>query len=315
MKTKLLLHELTQKEFLLQQYLEKYPSLLQFSKSINIPYEDLVEAFEIEKKFHEMILNEKLKSNRKALYQRLYSTVHPIYQRSKSNNQYCCEIKSRYALLFKKELRNKSILDVGCGQGAFLISCARLSKTLNTLKLCGLDVTIPNNDIIEQYPQIEFINSDITEFKVDQKFDVIYSNHVLEHMATDDLNTHLTSIKEALNIGGTLIINMPNRLFGPSDVSRIIDFSYTGKIQSMGSHLNELTYNELISILKKYEFINFRTVFPHTKLRYLFRFFRMSTTILCKLEKSKFFLNFLHSMKYHKTCIAKLEISIICNKK
>lgn len=108
---------------------------------------------------------------------------------------------------------------------------------------------------------------------------------------------------------------MPNRLFGPSDVTRIIDFSYTGKTQSLGSHFNELTYNELIMLLKKYEFENFRTVFPHTKLRHLFRFFRMRPSILCEIEKSKFFMNLLHNMKFHGRCIAKFEISIICNKK
>lgn len=294
------------------QFKEKYPYLEKFSKSIAIPENDLVEAFEIEKKYHELILNEDSKEKRILLYQQLYSTVHPIYQRSSSNILIPKEIKSRKALLYRKELKNKSILEVGCGQGAFIITC---SKIMNTLKLCGLDVTLPKDEIIKQYPKIEFINTDITDFKMNNKFDVIYSNHVLEHMATADLNTHLDSLNEALVDDGTLIINMPNRLFGPSDVTRIIDNSYTGKINSQGSHFNELTYTELISLLKKYGFQNFRTVFPHIRLRHLFRFFRMSPAILCKIENSKFLMNLLHSIKYNGICVAKLEVSLICKKK
>lgn len=299
-----------------------YPNAMKYGReTVSIPLsakltdedvEDLIEAFEIEKKFHELILIEKAKSERIALYQQLYSTVHPIYQRNLTKVHIPNEIKSRKAFLFKKELQNKSILEVGCGQGAFLISCA---KFINKRELCGLDVTIPSSEICELYPQINFIIADITEFKLNQKYDVIYSNHVLEHMATDDLHTHLESLEEALIAGGTLIINMPNRLFGPSDVTRIIDFSYTGKTQALGSHFNELTYNELISLLKSYGFYNFKTVFPHTKLRHIFRSFRMNPSILCKIEKSKFLMKILHSIKFKGTCIAKFEISIICHKK
>lgn len=291
---------------------EQYPFLRRFSKSISIKEEDLVEAFEIEKKYHELILLEKNKKKRIKLYNQLYSKVHPIYRRGSKENKDSIKLKSRKALLFKKELKNKSILEVGCGQGVFLMNC---SKFKNIKELCGIDVSLPREDLIKQYPKIKFINDDITEFRVNKKYEVVYSNHVLEHMATVDLHTHIDSINKALIEGGTLIINMPNRLFGPSDVTRIIDFTYTGKTQAMGSHFNESTYNELISLLKEYGFENFKTVFPHTILRHVFRFFRMPASILCKIEKSKFFMKILHGIKYKGRCIAKLELSIICNKK
>jgi len=296
----------------IKNHTEQYPFLQRFSKAISIPPEDLVEAFEIEKKFHKLILVEKNKNRRIELYNQLYTAVHPIYKRSSLANQDPSKLKSRKALLFKKELKNKSILEVGCGQGVFIMNC---SKFKNIKELCGIDVSLPSEEIIKQYPKIKFINADITEFKVLQKYEVVYSNHVLEHMATVDLHTHLASIKEALIEGGKLIINMPNRLFGPSDVTRIIDYSYTGKTEALGSHFNESTYNELISLLKEYGFENFKTVFPHTILRHVLPFFRMPASILCKLEKSKFFMKMLHGIKYKGRCIAKLELSIICNKK
>ena len=296
----------------IKNHTEQYPFLRRFSKSILIPEEDLVEAFKIEKKFHKLIFVEKNKKRRIELYNELYSTVHPIYQRGSLKKQDPSKLKSRKALLFKKELKNKSILEVGCGQGVFIMNC---SKFKNIKELCGIDVSLPSEDIIKQYPKIKFINADITEFKVHKKYEVVYSNHVLEHMATVDLHTHLASLNEALIEGGTLIINMPNRLFGPSDVTRIIDYTYTGKTEAIGSHFNESTYNELTSLLKEYGFENFKTVFPHTILRHIFPFFRMPASILCKMEKSKFFMKMLHSIKYKGRCIAKLELSIICNKK
>lgn len=291
--------------------MEKYPSLSRFSKYISIPAGDLMEAFEVERDFHQKILAEKSKAERINLYNKLYSTVHPIYQRNNHGAHHNGELISRKALLFKKELEGRSVLDVGCGQGAFLKT---LAKRNHGRKLCGLDVSLPTPEIMKQYQQIEFTSADITEFKVEPKYDVVYSNHVLEHMAPADLHTHLSSIKEALNDKGTLIINMPNRLFGPSDVTRIIDFSYTNKIDAQGSHFSEMTYHELIPILKQYGFGNFKTVLPHTKLRYLLPSFRMSPAVLCKIEKSAFVMNLLHRLKFRGTCIAKLEITLICQK-
>jgi hypothetical protein len=55
---------------------------------------------------------------------------------------------------------------------------------------------------------------------------------------------------------------MPNRLFGPSDVTRIIDYSRTGKTRAQGTHLNESTYGDLIPILERNGFQNFRTILP-----------------------------------------------------
>lgn len=292
--------------------MEKYPYLTRFSQSISIPSADLVEAFEIESNFHDRIIKEQSKEERIKLYNELYSTVHPIYQRNNSGNHNNGEVISRKAFLFRKELEGKSILEVGCGQGAFLKT---ILKSFPSKKLMGLDVSIPKREILAQYPQIDFVAADITEFKIEEKFDVVYSNHVLEHMATPDLHTHLASIRDALVSSGTLIINMPNRLFGPSDVTRIMDFSYTNKMEARGSHFNESTYSDLITLLKSYGFENFKTVFPHTKARHLLKSFRMDPEILCKVEKSKGIMKFLHSLKFRGTCAAKFEISLICQKK
>lgn len=47
----------------------------------------------------------------------------------------------------------------------------------------------------------------------------IPADQVLEHIAPVDLTMHLRSVRGALKNGGIFIVNMPNKLFGPSDVT------------------------------------------------------------------------------------------------
>ena len=51
---------------------ERYPYLHKFSKSIKISPEDLMEAFEIESSYHDLIDNEKNREVRIKLYNEMY---------------------------------------------------------------------------------------------------------------------------------------------------------------------------------------------------------------------------------------------------
>ena len=285
-----------------------FPDLKKFSQHIGFSEEKLLAAFEIESKFHDLILQENDKIKRKRLYNTLYKEVHKIYYDYESS----IEIKNipfaRKALLYKKELINKSILEVGCGQGSFLIS---VSKSYNTKKLTGLDVSLPSTRISQLFPNIDFIETDITEFTLNDKYDIVYSNHVLEHMAPMDLDSHLLSLKNAINPNGLIIINMPNCLFGPSDVTRIKDFSYTNNIPAEGSHFFESTYEVVIEKLKIHGFNIFFSPIPHTLIRHILPFIRINSELIANLEKRKNFINFLHSFKFNGRCRLNYEISII----
>ncbi len=286
----------------------KFPDLKKFSKHIGFSEEKLLAAFKIEIKYHNLILNESDKIKRKDLYNSLYKEVHQIYYGNSYKNGINDIPFTRKALLYKKELKNKSILEVGCGQGSFLIS---VSKSFKTKKLTGLDVSLPPLDVINSFPNINFIETNITDFNLNEKYDIVYSNHVLEHMAPLDLDSHLNSLKKILNPGGKLIVNMPNRLFGPSDVSRIIDFSYTNKFPAIGSHFFESTYEEIIENLKKHGFNKFISPIPHTLIRHILPFIRINSHFISNIEKSKWVINFLHSIKYNGRCRLNFEVSII----
>ena len=141
-----------------------------------------------------------------------------------------------------------------------------------------------------------------------------FPDQVLEHIAPADLSMHLESVRASMEQGGIFIINMPNRLFGPSDVTRIIDFTHTGKIKAQGTHLNESTYSELIPILKHNGFTNFKTVCFIPKVKNLFVSSRFSPSLLLAIESSSFMLKLLHSIKLNGQCIAKFGITLICSK-
>ena len=108
--------------------------------------------------------------------------------------------------------------------------------------------------------------------------------------------------------------NVPNKIFGPSDVTRIVDFSHTNRIPALGTHLNESTYTEIIETLKAYGFTNFRATFPNVFLRHLIPDFRMSPSLMCWVENSPRIISLLHKLKFRGKCIASLEVTIICNK-
>lgn len=288
---------------------KRYPDLDRFSNSIGIPPDRLVEAFEIEKIFHKLILEEESFEKRQEMYQNVYNTVHPIYGKTKTDIQRDNNPKDKIVRLFRKELEGKSILDLGCGEGYFLES---ISRQLKHKSLVGIDVSIP--PLSKNHQDIEFILSNIIRFDIKRQFDVVFSDQVLEHIAPADLNIHLESVKSSLKSKGLFIVNLPNRLFGPCDVTRIIDFSYTGKTISQGTHLNESTYGELIPVLAHNGFQDFRTIFPIPKIKYRLAAFRMRPSLLQTIENSPSIIKVLHSIKRRGRCIAGFGVTLICSK-
>jgi ubiquinone/menaquinone biosynthesis C-methylase UbiE len=98
----------------------------------------------------------------------------------------------------------KHLLDIGCGKGTQLDSFRKLTN----FKLHGIDHSEQNSQILEG---IEFNKCDLERQYIpyeDNKFDVIYSKSVLEHI---NKYTHMiTEMKRVLKPGGILIIMVPD---------------------------------------------------------------------------------------------------------
>lgn len=221
-----------------------------------VPVANLVEIFELEKEFHRRILETDSAEERKRQYQELYERVHLLKQRDNPEVMDAGGF-DRLVLTFRRELAHHSILDVGCGNGLFLTAVARL---LPHGDLWGLDTS--SIQTAETSRHFQFIQQDVTNFTVPRRFDVVFSHQVFEHIAPADSSAHLRSIHAALQPGGTFIVCLPNRFWGPQDITRILDNTFCGRIPAQGSHLNESSYTEMVPLLEAHGFQNARTVIP-----------------------------------------------------
>ena len=98
-------------------------------------------------------------------------------------------------------LSKKSVLDIGCGTGDFLVVCQN-----NSWNISGIEPNISAKTIAESKLNIT-LKSDISQLKK-QTFDVITMWHVLEHVP--NLKEYISQLKKLLNPKGTLIIAVPN---------------------------------------------------------------------------------------------------------
>ena len=176
-----------------------------------------------------------------------------------------------------------------------------------------MDVFI--HETLKNHPSIQFISSGIINFRTEEKFELAFSDNVIEHLSPLDLMDHLQSVYESLVPGGKFILVMPNRLFGPMDVTRIMDNSSSGRIQAQGGHLNESSYNEMVGALTKTGFFNFQTVLPIPKFKYsTFKNSRIKTDWIIGIEQSTFLLNIFRGIKVKGRCPVRFTVTLICQK-
>jgi SAM-dependent methyltransferase len=95
-----------------------------------------------------------------------------------------------------------SILDVGCGQGAFL----RHARTRSSkLELTGIDLISNPPDTVNR---ITFLKGDLFLIEIEQKYDVIVSMAVIEHIA--DAQGFTRRLKSLCKPGGLVILHTVN---------------------------------------------------------------------------------------------------------
>ncbi|MEX2235019.1 MAG: class I SAM-dependent methyltransferase [Cyclobacteriaceae bacterium] len=110
-------------------------------------------------------------------------------------------LKWKYNLIRKHSLNKPvSILDYGCGTGAFLEECKK-----HKMIISGVEPSTTARTQAKEITETE-IASHINELNTD--FDVITLWHVLEHIS--DLNETISRLKSHMNKNGTMFIAVPN---------------------------------------------------------------------------------------------------------
>ena len=149
----------------------------------------------------------------------------------------------RRASQFEKNLKNKDILDFGCGWGGFLRNVKNY-KSLSGVELRKGCINFIKNNI----KKID-ISDNINSF--DKKFDIITMFHVLEHIPYQ--TETLKVLKSKLKNKGKIIIEVPHAedfLILQEELKEFKNFTFWSE------HLILHTYKSLKSILLKSGFKN-----------------------------------------------------------
>lgn len=99
----------------------------------------------------------------------------------------------------KDKVKNKSVLDFGCGNAGFLKKIKKIAK-----RSCGIEL---QKDLQNYYEQNEIKVVDNVD-KIFEKFDFITLFHVLEHLVSPKVV--LSDLAQKLSENGEMIIEIPN---------------------------------------------------------------------------------------------------------
>ena len=136
------------------------------------------------------------------------------------------------------------ILEIGCGMGE--LSYGLMMKGFEVIGVDISDIRVKRLGLLKT-SNLNFGRCDAVYLPfADQTFDAVISMQLFEHLHPEDAREHLQEVYRVLRPGGRYLLETPNRLTGPGDVSR---FFTDGKAQ--GFHLKEYRITELYSLFSK----------------------------------------------------------------
>jgi len=118
------------------------------------------------------------------------------------------DLISQY-LYTKKFISGKNFFEIGVGTGQAILWFENNGFNVKGIEPDGRNVSMINAKL----KRGKVIESSIEEFSIDEKFDVIWMSHVLEHLLQPD--DFFRKIKNMLKKDGVLFIEVPNCEFKP----------------------------------------------------------------------------------------------------
>lgn len=148
--------------------------------------------------------NEEWSDDVKALYQH---DMEQYWDKTRSVhewNQYKNLLDTYLALAGDSEKLN--ILDVGCAQATLAMLLAE-----NGHHVCAVDIRQESLDYAQlryEHGQIRFLQGNALELDINEKFDLIFANQIIEHLVYPGILVE--GLKRLLNKGGRLVVSTPN---------------------------------------------------------------------------------------------------------
>ena len=175
----------------------------------------------------------------------------------------------------------KKILDVGCAQGTLAILLAERGHDVVALDLRPgfLDYAKSRHT----HGRIRFVSANVLEFKLDERFDLVFANQIIEHLVHPD--ELITVLKGFLASNGRLVVTTPNwhylrnalpsfkELGDPSNYEHL-QFTADGDGHFFAYNSSELQYVFANAGFKDVDTYLFESPFisGHLKIRYFHQF-------------------------------------------
>lgn len=229
-----------------QKLIDRYKKNYSISVDAKVTEEMILAHWKLEKALTRELL-ESTQENRAEAFQRCYSS---LYRELEWLNQLVnTGIQQPASQLYRNWVYlsgpvPKKIYEIGSGKGGLI---AHLSA-------CGFDCTATDisaergQKFVSNHSNLRWKVSDgvhLEQFEVANSYDLVISNHLIEHLHPGDIRQHFKGVFHVLKIGGKYIINTPHAYVGPSDISRVFKCD-----KPIGLHLKEYTYQELKESLK-----------------------------------------------------------------
>jgi 2-polyprenyl-3-methyl-5-hydroxy-6-metoxy-1,4-benzoquinol methylase len=104
------------------------------------------------------------------------------------------------------EERSKKILDVGCAQGTLALLLAERGHDVVALDLRPSFLEYAQSRYT--HGRIRFIAGNALRFELDERFDVVFANQIIEHLVYPE--RLIRTLKGLLTSGGKLVVTTPN---------------------------------------------------------------------------------------------------------
>lgn len=144
-----------------------------------------------------------------------------------------------------------TVYEIGSGAG-------HLARYLNAngIKCIRTDISSERNSTNQSGDEKKVTDGVNLSRFVDQKYQYLISDQVVEHLHPDDIILHFSEARSILEEGGSYVFRAPNALCGPKDLSLVF-----GLNKAIFMHLHEFTWGDVSFIVKECKFKKAKAIF------------------------------------------------------
>jgi len=139
-------------------------------------------------------------------------------------------------IMERKNIEN--ILEIGCGDGGYPI---KLKKLFEGKQYTGIDISKPAIESCKKKSNFEFICSDFLKFHFEKKFDLVFSNAVIDHIYDIDL-----FLKKIMDLTKKYAYINAYRGYNPNLEKHVMKWE-----KKLSCYHNELSHKQIINLFLK----------------------------------------------------------------